>query len=91
MKNLKEEIRKALAESKAAQQEAKDLLLLQGEVIDFDEWVTLKEYVKRYNLNSINTLTNWIRRGVVPAENVRTIPELNNIRLVKAVPYREVA
>lgn len=91
MENLKEEIRKALAESRAAQQEARDLLVLQGEVIDLAEWVTLKEYVKRYNLNSINTLTNWIRRGVVPPENVRTVPELNNIRLVKAVPYREVA
>ncbi len=88
MENLKKEMEMALAEAKAAQEEARDLLILQGEVIDFDEWVTLKEYVKRYNLNSINTLTNWIRRGVVPPENVRTIPDLNNIRLVKAVPYR---
>lgn len=91
MENLEEAIRNALEESRAARQEAVDLLVLNGEVINFDEWVTVKEYVRRYNLKSLNIVTNWIRRGIIPPENVKVIPELNDLRLVKAVPYREVS
>ena len=91
MGNLKEEIKNALVESRAARKEAVDLLFLNGEIINFDEWVTVKEYAKRYNLKSLNIVTNWIRRGVIPAENIRVIHELNDLRLVKAIQYREVS
>ena len=91
MGNLKEEIKNALVESRAARKEAVDLLFLNGEIIDFDEWVTVKEYAKRYNLKSLNIVTNWIRRGVIPPENIRVIHELNDLRLVKAIQYREVS
>lgn len=79
-----------MAESKAARQEAIGYLTLNGEKIDLGEWVTLKEYARRYHLKSTNVISNWISRGVIPAENVRVINVLNNIRLVKAVPYGEV-
>ena len=91
MGNLKEEIKNALVESRAARKEAVDLLFLNGEIIDFDEWVTVKEYAKRYNLKSLNIVTNWIRRGVIPPENIRVIHELNDLRLVKAIQYHEVS
>ena len=56
---------------------------------DLGEWVTIAEYTKRFGIKSTNVVTNWIRRGVVPTENVITVPELNDIRLIKAVPYTE--
>ncbi len=31
---------------------------------------------------------NWIRRGIVPAENIRVVDELNGLKLIKAVKYR---
>ena len=91
MENLEEKIKTALEESRAARKEGVDLLILNGEEIDFDKWVTVKEYVKRYNLKSLNIVTNWIRRGIIPPENVRVVPELNDLRLVKAVPYKEIS
>lgn len=52
-----------------------------------DQWVTISEYCKRFNIANTQTVTNWIQRGIVPEENVVTIPEYNNIRLIKAIPY----
>ncbi len=77
------------AESDRLHQEVLDFLYNNGEIIDLGKWVTLKEYKERFGLKSINIITNWIRRGVIPAENVRTIEALNGIRLVKAVPYKK--
>ncbi len=32
-------------------------------------------------------VNNWTKRGVVPAENVISVGRLNNLKLIKAVPY----
>lgn len=77
------------AESDKLHQEVLDFLYNNGEIIDFGKWVTLKEYKERFGLKSINVITNWIRRGIIPPENVRTVKALNGIRLIKAVPYKE--
>ncbi|AYQ31399.1 hypothetical protein [Runella sp. SP2] len=81
----------ALAASREARQSAIALLMSEGETIELSDWVTIKEYAKRFNLESTNVVSNWIKRGIIPAENVREIPELNNIKLIKAVPYMEPA
>lgn len=91
MKTEKEELAELLAESRAARQEAINLLITNGEKIDLGEWVTAKEYARRFGLESTNVVTNWIRRGVIPPENVRVVAELNDLRLIKAIPYKEVA
>lgn len=31
-------------------------------------------------------VSNWIRWGIIPPENILHIPELNDLRLIKAVP-----
>lgn len=56
---------------------------------DLGEWITISEYAKRFDVKSTNAVTNWIRRGTIPAENVISVPELNDIRLVEAVAYQE--
>ena len=66
---------------------SRSLLVSQGEIIDLTEWLTITAYCKKFNIKSPETVINWINRGNVPTENIRTIPELNNIRLIKAVPY----
>lgn len=60
-----------------------------GISIDMSEWLTLKRYAQRYGLASTNVVTNWISRGIIPAENVMDVPELNNLRLVKNMPYKD--
>ena len=83
------ELQDLLAESRQLQKEAEAYLFLQGKQYKFSEWVTIKEYARRFSLESTMVVSNWISRGVIPPENVITISALNNIRLVKAIPYRE--
>ena len=63
-------------------------LISQGEVVDLASWVTIKKYCELFNIKNTETVTNWINRGIIPAENVLTIEEFNNTRLIKAVPYQ---
>lgn len=67
--------------------EAQAYLISQGQVVDLTDWVTIKEYCRRFNIKNTETVTNWIGRGIVPAENIRIIEEFNNTRLIKAIPY----
>ena len=85
--DVAKEIERVLSEAKAAIKEAQSYLISQGEVVDLSDWVTIKEYCNRFDIKNIETVLNWIKRGIVPAENVRTIEEFNNTRLIKAVPY----
>lgn len=78
------ELEKLLADSKQA---LKDYCEYKGIQYPMDQWVTISEYCKRFNIPNTQAVTNWIQRGIVPEENVLTIPEYNNIRLIKAVPY----
>ncbi len=77
-----------LAQNANTQKEALKLLSSQGQEIDLGEWVTIKEYAKRFGIKSTNVVSNWISRGVISPENIIDIAELNNIRLIRAVPYK---
>ena len=88
---MRKEIKEALDRSRELREEAEVLLkAINGDVIDLKEWVTIKEYARKFG-KSDKVIHNWIRRGVVPAGNVRVVPELNDIRLIKAIPYKEGA
>lgn len=63
------EIQSIVDSSDALRKKAVAYLYENGEVLDLGKWVTLKEYKERFGLKSINTLTNWIRRGVIPKDN----------------------
>jgi hypothetical protein len=67
--------------------ESQSLLLTPEFVSDLNEWITMKEYTKRFHLSSTNVVSNWIKRGLVPASNIRVLPMLNNLKLIKAVKY----
>lgn len=90
-KETKEEfqirLQELMADTDKVIQDAQAYLISQGEVVDLAKWVTIKKYCEMFDIKNTETVTNWIGRGIIPAENVRTIEELNNIRLIKAVPY----
>ena len=67
----------------------KAVLKLDNNEFALNEWVTLSEYCKRYELKSISVVSNWIVRGIVPKENIIRVREMNNLKLIKAVPYGE--
>ncbi|MEA5458711.1 hypothetical protein VB796_06670 [Arcicella sp. LKC2W] len=55
--------------------------------VNLNEWVTMKEYSKRFNLSTTNIVTNWIKRGIIPSENIKTLPMLNGLKLIRAIKY----
>ncbi len=78
-----------MAATDAVIQEATAFLEQNGTRFPLTDWLTPAEYARRFDLKSTNVVSNWIRRGVIPVENILHVPELNDIRLIKAVPYHE--
>ncbi|KAA0992582.1 hypothetical protein [Dyadobacter aurulentus] len=85
----KKEFEKMMSETEDALQEAVNFLNKDGKRYEMHDWVTIAEYCKRFNIKNTQTVSNWIKRGIVPKENTVVIEEYNNIRLVKAVPYHD--
>ena len=63
-------------------------IAVDGKEYSMNDWVTIQNYCKMFNIDSTSVVTNWIKRGKIPSENILDLKELNNIRLVKAVSYR---
>ena len=60
-----------------------------GQKYSLGEWVTMKEYCRRFGLKNTMVINNWISRNVIPKENILNISQLNNLRLIRAVPYKD--
>lgn len=80
MLNLMKEADQAIAESS-------EYLIRQGKVLDLTEWVTIKEYCRRFQIKNTETVSNWIRRGIIPADYMMVIEEFNNIKMIRAKSY----
>lgn len=76
-----------IKESKDLLSQIDSVLATPDYTINLNEWITMKEYSKRFNLSTTNVVTNWIKRGIIPQENIRIIPMLNGLKLIKAVKY----
>lgn len=87
MSDYKEELKKLMNEAAETEVQARSFLLSQGKVVDLSEWVTIKEYCKRFGIENTETVSNWIKRGIVPTEDIVVVEELNSIKLIRAKPY----
>ncbi len=76
-----------IEETRRESDESLKILTATGFVLDTAIWLTIKRYADKYNLSQ-QVVVNWINRGVIPADAVQDVPELNNIRLVKDQVYR---
>jgi hypothetical protein len=81
------EVAEAIERSKALRKEILNTLKIDNIEYELDQWLTIKNYCDKFNISDTHIVTNWIRRGVVPAENVMVVEELNGLRLIKAVAY----
>ncbi|WP_342083940.1 helix-turn-helix domain-containing protein [Dyadobacter sp. OTU695] len=68
---------------------AQDYLSKDGKIYELHDWVTVAEYCRRFNISNTQTVSNWIKRGIIPAEDTVVIEEYNNIRLIKAIAYQD--
>ncbi len=84
-----EKLNKEYDEIMAQFEETKQISIdIDGKAYSLNNWVTIQNYCKMFNIESTSVVTNWIKRGKIPSENILDLKELNNIRLVKAVAYR---
>jgi hypothetical protein len=67
--------------------EGQKMLSIEGKSYNLADWVTIREYARRYGIAGTQVISNWIKRGIIPQENIIEIDELNNLRLIKAVAY----
>jgi hypothetical protein len=81
------EIQTLLRETREAKQDAINYLKHQGIELPLDKWLTIKKYSEMFDV-SLQVVNNWITRGIIPPDNIRTIEELNGLRMIKAVKYR---
>ena len=86
-KNISPEIAALIEDNEQFITEVETYLAHNGTKFPLTDWLTIAEYTKQFGLKSTVVVTNWIKRGVIPKENILHIPELNDIRLIKAVPY----
>jgi len=84
----KKSVAELVASSKKLVEEAKNFLMSEGRIVELDKYLTIKNYCKKYEIKDESVVTNWIRRGLVPAEDVHTFTELNGIRIIKDRAYR---
>ena len=85
-KALLDKLEEFTARSRAAREGAISLLSEHGVSYPLTDWLTPKNYAKRFDLKSGEVVLNWINRGIIPADHIKEIPELG-LRLVKAVEY----
>ncbi|QIP15709.1 hypothetical protein G8759_25280 [Spirosoma aureum] len=72
-------------------EETMRFLALNGKQYKLEDWLTPAEYARKYELKTPNIVSNWIVRGIIPQEDVLTVPELNGMRLVRNRNYKETS
>ncbi len=83
----KSDLGKVLYESQQAADQAKKLLDEMGVAYSLVEWLTVKLYCQRFGIENTETVSNWIKRGIIPSENIKEVEELNGLKLIKAMVY----
>ena len=56
-------------------------------LLDMSDWLTIKRYAEKHDLSQ-QVVVNWIGRGTIPAECIRVVPELNDMRLIRDRVYK---
>lgn len=84
----KNEIQEAIDSAKTTLDKAVKFLNDNGVEYKPDEWLTVKRYCDRFGIQDTHVVSNRIRRGIIPPENIQVMEELNGLKLIKAIPYK---
>jgi len=77
-----------LEETQDLIQRAKNFLVAEGKVVELGKFLTIKRYCQKHGIKNEAVVTNWIRRGIVPLEDVAVIEELNGLRMIRDRVYK---
>jgi hypothetical protein len=64
LKLMSKEVNRAIAE-------ADNFIATLEFTIDLNEWITMKEYTKRFHLSSTNVVSNWIKEDLCQLQILR--------------------
>ncbi len=76
-----------LADAQRESAESLKVLQANGFVVDTADWLTIKRYAEKYSVTH-QVVVNWIIGGIIPPDCLITLPEFNDIRLVKDQLYK---
>jgi hypothetical protein len=85
---LKQSVEELLFEAQKLVSEAKNFLINEGNIIEFDKYLTIKNYCTKYDIKDESVVTNWIRRGIIQPIDIHTFTELNGLRMIKDKIYK---
>lgn len=77
-----------LLQNSQPQPQAGNHIMQDGKTYDLSQWATFSQYAERYGLKSTNTISNWINRGIVPADCLVELHHLNSMKLIRCQPYK---
>jgi len=83
---LLDKMAEVTTQSKTSREDAIAVLKIHGVEYPLTDWLTPKNYARRFGISNTETVINWINRGVISDENVKEIPELG-LRLIRAIEY----
>lgn len=84
-----DQLEQLLQATRETLEKAQNYLSKDGKIYELHDWVTVAEYCRLFNVPNTQTVSNWLKRGIIPAQDTVVIEELNNTRLIKAIPYQE--
>jgi hypothetical protein len=61
-----------------------------GVTYAFPEWTTIVNYCKLHSIKNPQTVSNWVSRGIISAQNIVVIKELNDLKLIRNLNYQGV-
>jgi hypothetical protein len=79
-------LQKELADAQRQSDRSLRILTENGFVLDTSQWLTIKRYAEKYGTNTEH-VSILIAKGTIPADCVRDLPEIHNIRIIKDQPY----
>ena len=87
--NIKEELEALLKSSRELRNETIAYLKEQGIEFQPGQWLTVKRYCDKFGITDVQTVMDWIEKGVIPPENIHVLKDLDNVILIRAVPYKD--
>lgn len=87
--SLKKRVDSSISSSKNLVEEAIDFLRQKGHEFDLTPWVTLEEYCRKFGIDTPETISEWIQKGIIPPEDVATIKIPHRIQIIRAKKYKQ--
>lgn len=85
--SINENVKELDALAEKANLVLKGKITYEGKEYILGDWVTIADYCRLYKFKPAR-VQNWINREIVPRQNVVVIQELNNLKLLRNIPYQ---